>query len=452
MKARLATPAPARRPALPGGAGVRPAPAGRLSCACGGRCPRCSGAEAAAHQVALAAQRDPEADRHAGVSGGTLRPAQQRFFERHVGAPLDGVRIETGPAARAAARGARALAFTHGDRVVLGAPGGAALLAHELAHVAQQRAGLAQGLQRADDGYAEEYHRPDNGRLSTYTGLSVARYERLLGPTQGSGKGVWGAHRFPIGEPITPEEMRRIFPDFGANAPPEVFDAYLKRLNDAFRVFRIDTVEAQAAWLANAMHESAQFRLLTETEGALQGYTPYQQDPAQVKLNTAWLEQAAAGQLKGVAGYASGGSILTRGHDWNRSFIGRGPVQLTHRHNYLQALVVMAHRADELEAEGSDPQGVAALREAVAAIRADPRQAANPQYTFLFSISALKMPGEKGRRADQIASSGSVTGWMGPQPAAVKKDKEGYYAKIKAELMKKYEAQRQRATPQAPAR
>lgn len=79
-------------------------------------------------------------------SGGRpLRPADRAFFEPRLGVNLAGVRVHTGPAAGASARSLRAKAYTVGSDVVFGAgryapesSQGRHLLAHELAHVAQQ--------------------------------------------------------------------------------------------------------------------------------------------------------------------------------------------------------------------------------------------------------------------------------------------------------------------------
>ena len=78
--------------------------------------------------------------------GQPLEPAVRTRMEAAFGAGFDDVRVHTGPAAAARAREEDALAFAVGSDIVMGAgagkPGtlmGDALLAHELAHVAQQR-------------------------------------------------------------------------------------------------------------------------------------------------------------------------------------------------------------------------------------------------------------------------------------------------------------------------
>ncbi len=85
-----------------------------------------------------------------GLGSGAPLPASERsFFEPRMGADLSHVRVHTGGAAAKAAESVQAKAFTLGRDVVFGAgqfsPGttaGRRLMAHELAHVAQQGIGL----------------------------------------------------------------------------------------------------------------------------------------------------------------------------------------------------------------------------------------------------------------------------------------------------------------------
>jgi hypothetical protein len=135
---------------------------------------------------------------------------------------------------------------------------------------------------------------------------------------------------------------------------------------------------------------------MTETEGSLQGATPYQSEPSKVRLAMSWLDEAAkdpakrnpktARQFENVTGYEPRGTINTG--NWARSFIGRGPIQVTHRHNYVQVIAILEHRYEELP-KGSDDAKL--VREAIDRIKADPGQAANPRYAFLFSAGFMKM-------------------------------------------------------------
>ncbi|HWL34890.1 MAG TPA: DUF4157 domain-containing protein [Frankiaceae bacterium] len=105
------------------------------------------------------------------VSGGgtPLDPAVQRTMERALGTDLSSVRVHTDAAAARSAAAVSARAYTSGDHVVFGAgaydpgsPAGLHTLAHELAHVGQQRRGAVagtdtgNGLRVSDPGDADE--------------------------------------------------------------------------------------------------------------------------------------------------------------------------------------------------------------------------------------------------------------------------------------------------------
>jgi hypothetical protein len=88
---------------------------------------------------------------HAATRAGAPLPAEvRRRFEPGFGRDLGAVRVHTVATAAASARAIGALAYTHGRDVVFaagryapGTPSGDRLLAHELAHVAQQFDGAA---------------------------------------------------------------------------------------------------------------------------------------------------------------------------------------------------------------------------------------------------------------------------------------------------------------------
>lgn len=466
MKARaqpIAAPSP--RPAPRPRRTPQAAPA-RLACACGGRCPRCSpaGAEAEADRVARAALQRPGADGAGRVQGARLSGPQRAFFEPVVGTSLDGVRLHRGPAADAAARREGASAYAIGDDVVLGAR---AQGAGVLAHVAQQRHGAPRRVQRLEGAFAPEYEsRPGRG-VKTYSQLGYEQYMQILGPLPAASQGSPAATRIQP-EPLTLPELLEIFPQLQRDLDAGLVDGarveqYRSRLSEAFRVLRIDTVEAQAAYLANATHEAGQLRWMTETQNATGLQQAHQADPSRVALDEAWLNRAEAesaarkqglplppGAPLQVQGYEKGGSILPASGRWERSFIGRGPVQVTHRHGYVQALAVLERRLQELQERGEDEPGQRMLREAIVAIKADPREAANPAHAFVFSAALMKMPDAKGVRGDQKASRGQVTSWMGPQPAGVAARKREHFAHVKAVLLRKYAAQLQPAETAPP--
>jgi uncharacterized protein DUF4157 len=93
--------------------------------------------------------------------GQPLGTSTRDFFEERLGVPLDDVRVHSDQRAGASAQGVGALAYTFGRDVVF-APGlyapdtraGTRLLAHELAHVVQQRAQDRTMLQRQAGGAA----------------------------------------------------------------------------------------------------------------------------------------------------------------------------------------------------------------------------------------------------------------------------------------------------------
>ncbi len=165
------------------------------TCACGGRCPRCSGAgrvqrklrvtqpgdaaEREADSIAARVMRAPAVSGPApvnSVTAGTAVPAElasdlngngavldaptRGFFESRFGTDFAGVRIHTGASAARLADAYDARAFTYGQHIVFNdgeytphTTAGRELMAHELAHVQQQRGSpaLARQVMRACD-------------------------------------------------------------------------------------------------------------------------------------------------------------------------------------------------------------------------------------------------------------------------------------------------------------
>ncbi|ATY14543.1 DUF4157 domain-containing protein [Amycolatopsis sp. AA4] len=88
--------------------------------------------------------------------GQPLDPETRGAFETKLGRDFSTVRVHNGPAAADSARALNASAYTVGDAIVFGAgryeprsPAGRHLLAHELAHVAQQTGAPARVIRRA---------------------------------------------------------------------------------------------------------------------------------------------------------------------------------------------------------------------------------------------------------------------------------------------------------------
>lgn len=98
----------------------------------------------------------PDTVQSALASGGRpLDPTSRAFFEPRFGADLSGVRVHTGAEADRSTRDLNANAFTAAENIVfrqdhedVHSPTGQQLLAHELAHVIQQRAGFTPMLAR----------------------------------------------------------------------------------------------------------------------------------------------------------------------------------------------------------------------------------------------------------------------------------------------------------------
>lgn len=196
----------------------------------------------------------------------------------------------------------------------------------------------------------------------------------------------WGGHRLApvamtrdeLGQILLPE--RKDDPDAVA-AHEQRLDTYLSDINAAFDIMQIDTVEAQADYLGHAAGESGTLARLGEVGAENRDYAPFQ---------------------------------------------GRGPVQVTWEAGYVQTLAYLETQADRLsgQADAADAAAPAAgaeatpdagaattdvattevapaslrgradlARRAVAAIRKDPAEAANPEFAFLFSAAFMQMSG-----------------------------------------------------------
>jgi len=114
-------------------------------CMCGGTCPHCRDEQPALRRAAPTGGRSAPrvaAPARALGRGQPLEAGLRRQMEGFLGADLGPVRVHTGEQAAASAGALDALAYTVGDDIVFGAgqsPQDGRLLAHELAHVVQQR-------------------------------------------------------------------------------------------------------------------------------------------------------------------------------------------------------------------------------------------------------------------------------------------------------------------------
>ncbi|MGJ5179592.1 eCIS core domain-containing protein [Bradyrhizobium oligotrophicum] len=156
-------PAAAARVGTAGAAAARRAPALQRQCECGGTCASCRD-----EKLRREATQGGDVSTPAGIAppivhevlrapGQPLERAARSTMESRFGQSFAGVRIHTDARAAASARAVGARAYTVGHNVVFGAghyspasSAGQRLLAHELAHVVQQR-GERTVLRRAPD-------------------------------------------------------------------------------------------------------------------------------------------------------------------------------------------------------------------------------------------------------------------------------------------------------------
>lgn len=407
-------------------------------------------------------------------------PAQQldtrarSLLEPRFGHDFSKVRVHSDEKAAASAKAINARAYTVGHDMVFArgqyAPAtrdGQQLLAHELAHVVQQQnvaetsgnahltlgaadhtseleaASAAHGwnsasgmeipsresqpvVQRAPAGWSTDYDEKgvveprSRSKKMPFTdfkaGLGEVRPTTKGGLSQNLGQPIKShpGTGTPAAPEITMPVLKEIYPalakDVAADpAKGTQAQAYLDSLNQAFRIMKIDSVQAQANYLAHAYVESGQFRAFTESQASVdKGAHRWMDDPTKVPLNKSSLKSS----------FPKGGDVNPLG---NFEFIGRGPVQVTHRSEYVETIAMLEKTAEQYEKEAAAPGGnskatasAQLAREAAAAVKADPRQAANPKYAFLFSAAFMKKRG-----ADVIvAYQGPGSEWTGEDPAS----------------------------------
>ena len=189
---------------------------------------------------------------------------------------------------------------------------------------------------------------------------------------------------------------------------------YVELCERAFDTMMIDTVEAQALFIAHAAGETA-FAKMTEGQTDGTNFAPEAKD-AKVSTSTA----ATTGEkyqdgvpiMDGPMRYGQQENGYREGIDpthaidggnpesFDDTFVGRGPIQVTFRTSYVQTLAVMQKRAEDLRAEAAVTEDAAAksealkkageLEAAVDEIKANPKMAADPKYAFLFSAAYMQ--------------------------------------------------------------
>jgi hypothetical protein len=257
-------------------------------------------------------------------------------------------------------------------------------------------AGLLHGRRvLARDTWAKEYK-----TRRSRQGLTYEQYKAAIGTAEAEkyapaikAASQWGGTKLPtvaLSRPELGEIVKSEGGDAAARAGHEKrLDDYLPYINNAFEAMGLDTVESQASFLAHAA-ESGSFAALTEKEDPK---VPREYGP----------------------------------------FIGRGPVQVTWETGYVQALAYVEARGEQLTAEANEREKqapgspeVKRLRElaalasrAVAAIKADIKQAANPEYAFLFSTALMhvtkglkRSASLKGIQSPAFAGHGAEDQWV----------------------------------------
>jgi predicted chitinase len=307
----------------------------------------------------------------------------------------------------------------------------------------------------------------DYGNRKNYVGTTYEDYKGGLGELKATTKGGLRGGVAGRGTLAAPEislaVLEKAYPGMAADAAanPErkkKAEAYLKSLNQAFKIMKIDTVEAQANYLAHAYIESDQFRQFTETQGWLNAAKDpskradqkWVDKPGKLRLNTDYLETTynptiPTGPEKDEEEWVTARRRKKSVNPGGKfEFIGRGPVQVTHSHNYLEVIAMLEQAVEhyEREAKGGNAEALeyaALAREASNAIKADPQQAANPKYAFLVSAAYMKRtradvsvanitPDEKWTGSDPGSSwVAGVKQTQKPQVAALKEKKAAYW-------------------------
>lgn len=212
---------------------------------------------------------------------------------------------------------------------------------------------------------------------------------------------------------------------------------YVDYCQRAFDTMMIDTIEAQALFLAHAAGETALTKL---TEGQT-NRTNFESDPAKVEVSTSTASTTGQRYADGTAvmdgpmrygqpqnGHGPGvdpnHAIDGRNEDsFDQTFIGRGPIQVTFRTSYVQTLAFMSKRSADLKAEAAtaDPEQqkellakAAELDAAIDAIKAEPRNAADPKYAFLFSAAYMQMSPMVRNSAGGFTNAGMTGGARDP--------------------------------------
>ena len=181
----------------------------RRQCACGTHTP--GGAACGKCGGEARASVPPIVNQVLAQPGEGLDDGTRDFMERGFGADFSGVRVHTDARAAQSARAVHAKAYTVGRDIVFKdglyqpqSPDGRMLLAHELAHVAQQRAGAksdsASAREIGEPGSAAE-HQADEAAHIVMRGGRVPRLASAASSLQRAGDGTPPAAAAPAADP-----------------------------------------------------------------------------------------------------------------------------------------------------------------------------------------------------------------------------------------------------------
>lgn len=267
----------------------------------------------------------------------------------------------------------------------------------------------------------------------TNTGVKYEDYKQSLSPIKASSDSGGRA----IKSALTLSELYEIFPTLAEEAlkwddVAAMAKRFVDYLNQAWRLMKIDTIEAQAAYLANAAVESKEFKLMTEGQPE---DTYYTDDPSNVKNSNAVIAQGMTGRFGKTSANADAYRRMQGvDRDGGDTFLGRGPAQITSREVYVECIAVLEHEADVLSSQPERAADVAKLRTCAAEVKALPRNAAKPENAMLMSAALMKVE-RKGKAGDEMANQGNLTGFMGRQT-----DKLPEKTAAKARILKLLEA------------
>lgn len=234
---------------------------------------------------------------------------------------------------------------------------------------------------------------------------------------------------------------------------------YMQYCERAFDTMMIDTIEAQALFIAHGAGETAFAKM---QEGQTRD-TSFESNPTKQKVSSSTAATTGEKYGDGVAimdgpmrygqtenGYRDGvdptHAIDGSAAGFDKTFIGRGAIQATFKTSYVQAIEFMIKRAEDLRTQAAGmPEGpdkadalakASELDAAASAIKAEPRNAADPQYAFLFSAAYMQMSPMVKSSAGGFTNSGMTGGYSDRQGGK----KQAAYAKA-VEILSRHAAE-----------